>query len=75
MFSKKLALKESENKFFISNLIGHAAKHGSYKILAYLLKNFKELDVNFPTKVVDLKNTYIEDEHNGMTPIMLILEQ
>ena len=59
LFSKELASKESKNKFFISNLIGHAAKQGNYEILEYLLINLKELDVDFPTKVVDLKNTEI----------------
>ena len=59
LFSKELASQESKNKFFISNLIGHAAKLGNYEILHYLLTNFKERDPNLPTKVVDLQNAEI----------------
>ena len=59
LFSTELASKESQNKFFISNLIGHAAKHGSCEILKYIFTHLKELDINFPTKVVDIKNVEI----------------
>ena len=69
-----IGLSKKYKNAFTSNLIGACCYYGRYKLLDYLIKNYK-FDLNFPSIEKKAKNKHsgFIKEYTGLTPISLAI--
>ena len=69
-----IGLSKKYKNAFTSNLIGACSYYGRYKLLDYLIKNYK-FDLNFPSIEKKAKNKHsgFIKEYTGLTPISLAI--
>ena len=80
IFNKNLTgiigISKKNKNIFNSNVIGACAFYGKYKLLDFILKNYKdELDIEFNTTEKKAKNNKMRfsKEYSGYTPALLAL--
>ena len=80
IFNKNLTgiigISKKNKNIFNSNVIGACAFYGKYKLLDFILKNYKdELDIEFNTTEKKAKNNKMRfsKEYSGCTPALLAL--
>ena len=67
-----IGLSKKQKNAFTSNLIGACSYYGKYKLLDYLIKNYKfDLDYTSTEKKAKNKHSSFIKEYTGLTPISL----